>query len=662
MPETGKGSTASKLRMKRVLTCLVEGHFGLTSGECWWMNHDQVLIWMEEELPTGSTSRFRVDMVSGTSLVDCDFDVQKRLPADFCPMPKGSLHLGAYSLVDEEHLEVFRNQLARSNPALKLFGTNYLPPPLAKYLKSQGIQQDAMAKAPSKKRAERTTARPTGKVATKLRKQAMERLRKEKDRALETGEQASSIPLEQVTAEDQEAATDGTGRRRFEDLLRQKMGAAGAAMLQDKDTGQFAAASEISEAIRGLPVDPNDAEPDVTVEVSKEPEEGKEPAEEKPKVQKVKRRRLTAKTGQVIKAPERREPAASDDFKPDEMSGLDALMLVAGQDKKTDAKEEQEEAPPGDDGALELSDEDPDGEPEMELELTADAPEDGGSGEHLELTDDGDSGEHLELTDDVPDEAEADDDESGEYLELTADEPDDEDESPGGGRSEFEGLSESFPGAAKAESRPATWEFDATPDEEEDEPEPEPGTKKKKKKKKKKKRKDEEKKKKDGKDLPAELESELAQFLGMAAASPTGEFKESATPMPGEEFEAKAPTPLPGMDRPPTKPKLSRDERRLLPATLGPGSPPALMLRIMDPAQLRRTLELTIAERRAVFRVRPNDKLEAGDPVKIFLSLPGGSYMELEGLVYEDEAPGTHMVVEPLEEEDFSSIREAMEM
>ena len=661
MSETGKGGTASKLRMKRVLSCLVEGHFGLTAGECWWMNHDQVLLWLEEELPAGSSSRFRVDMVSTADLVDCVFEVQKRLPSDFCPMPKGYLHLGAYNLVDEKGLESFRNQLARSNPALKLFGASYLPPPLAKYLKDLGIQQKALATPPAKRRKERTTARPTGKVTTRLRKQAIDRLRQEKERALETAEQASAVAVEQVTAKDQESSTDGTGRRRFEDLLRQKMGAAGAALVKDDGTGQFAAASEISEAIRNLPLNPVEGKPGASAEVSGEPG-GARADEEKPKARKARRKRLTAKTGQEVKAAGRKEPAASDDFKPEEMSGLDALILAAGQTKKKpsakaapapdDEAIELSDAPGGDD-AIELSDDKDDDAP---LELTTHDPDDEADpDEPMELSDD-ESGEYLELTGDAPD-----DDKSGEYLELTADEPDD-DEPPAARRGDFEGLSESFAGAAKAESRPDTWEFDATPEEDEPEEAPEPGEK-------------DGKEKKDGeglppgmeselaqflgvesgesedsKDLPPELESELAQFLGMAAASPTGDFKPSSA------------TPMPGLERPPSRPKLSRDERRLLPAALGPGTPPTLMLRIMDPAQLRRTLDLTISERRAVFRVRPTDKLEPGDPLKIFLSLPAGSYMELDGLVYEDKAPGTHMVVEPLAEDDFLAIREAVEM
>ena len=233
----------------------------------------------------------------------------------------------------------------------------------------------------------------------------------------------------------------------------------------------------------------------------------------------------------------------------------------------------------------------------------------------------------------------------------------------------FEGLSESFPGAGRKHNRPDTWEFDATPgpDEEpapeepgsEAEPafpreepapeidvapaEPEPEL---------------EVKEERSSDLTPDMEAELEAFLGEDKKAAQSPEMESALPEFLGHSRSESTT---KSERAPSKPTLSREERRLLPASFGPGNPPSLLLRIMDPAQLRRALDLTINERRAVFRVRPTDKLEPGDPVKIFLSLPGGTYLELEGLVYEDPAPGTHMVVEPLEEGDFQSIWEAWE-
>ncbi len=568
MADSTKNIPAAKLKMKRVLSCMVVGHFGLIPGEVWWMNHHQSLLWCEEELAMGGEVRIRLDMDTGADLVDVMVQVDTRLPLDFCRLPKGHLHLGDYGLVEEGRQDNFRRDLARANPALKLFDPGHLPPQLTRHVRkaSQAAEPERSPRPDAEEATPKVSAHaiPLGGAASQLRKRAIKKLKEEQER--QELEEAREEELEEaVSAEEQRKEEEAGERRRFEDILRQKMGAEGEA-LAEKEREEKSQRSLSGEAV-AVPVlnKDSDSDPgfgDAVAEHEAEPDPD-QTVEETPSA----KARARQESGQS-------EPPAAESFEPREITGLDALILAAEGSKKREAeaaKAEPDEGLP--DGVADLVGAWIEETSSVPVEDAVELSDDDDDDVHLSSDDDdGDDG-LIDLTDGTPDEDAAEDEEADGQLELElADEP-------------------SF---KIKDKEPDVWEFDASTGERpaaEQEPEPEP------------------------------------------------------EPEPEK----------------PKKPKLDAETRRLLPAALGPGKPPSIMLRVADPAQLRRTLDLNLDDWRAVFRIRPEPKLEAGDPVKLFLSLPGNVYLELEGLVYDYDAPGTHMVVEPLQDDDFGTLRDMWE-
>jgi len=106
--------------MRRKLTLTVDGEFGLTEAEAWWIDQETLLFHCMEALEPKARHGVRIDLGSVGQHVDVQVRVLRRHDRSEAPIPRGYLHRARYRISRIEDIRRLFGRLRQLEPDIAL--------------------------------------------------------------------------------------------------------------------------------------------------------------------------------------------------------------------------------------------------------------------------------------------------------------------------------------------------------------------------------------------------------------------------------------------------------------------------------------------------------------------------------------------------------------
>ena len=110
------GARDLRRKMRRTLQLTIQGEFGLTEGEAWWLDHAEMTFWCPEQLVEGHLHAIRVDLLQQGGTVDIKARISEVYSRKQAHIRHGCIHVALYETNRAQDRKSLDELIERLNP------------------------------------------------------------------------------------------------------------------------------------------------------------------------------------------------------------------------------------------------------------------------------------------------------------------------------------------------------------------------------------------------------------------------------------------------------------------------------------------------------------------------------------------------------------------